>query len=172
MKARSRAAAAKPTSRGTPPVGPSNGSTACSGCGISPNDVPGLVADAGDAAAGRSGPPGRVAEHDLPGRLELGEEVGVAANQLPSPCLTGIASSLPLREQRAVNGVSVLLDRQRDVAADELERRFERSTPGSRPASQRIWKPLQTPSTRPPAPAKAGDGAHHRRERAIAPQRR
>ncbi len=49
---------------------------------------------------------------------------------------------------------------------------FWSSTPGSSPASQRIWKPLQTPSTSPPAPANATTAAVAGEKRAIAPQRR
>ena len=41
---------------------------------------------------------------------------------------------------------------------------FVSSAPGSRPASQRIWKPLQMPSTGPPSPAKRMTSLHHRRE--------
>ena len=39
-----------------------------------------------------------------------------------------------------------------------------RSTPGRSPASQRIWKPLQMPSTRPPPRRELRDCAHDRRE--------
>ena len=39
-----------------------------------------------------------------------------------------------------------------------------RSTPGRRPASQRIWKPLQIPRTRPPSAANAVTFLHRRRE--------
>ena len=49
---------------------------------------------------------------------------------------------------------------------------FGRSTPGSRPASHRIWKPLQIPSTRPPAAAKRVTASMTGANRAIAPQRR
>ena len=46
------------------------------------------------------------------------------------------------------------------------------STPGSNPDSHRIWKPLQTPSTRPPLPAKARTASMIGARAAIAPQRR
>jgi phosphoribosylformylglycinamidine (FGAM) synthase-like amidotransferase family enzyme len=49
---------------------------------------------------------------------------------------------------------------------------FRSSTPGRSPASQRIWKPLQMPSTRPPAPANSQTAAVAGEKRAIAPQRR
>ena len=49
---------------------------------------------------------------------------------------------------------------------------FGRSTPGSRPASQRIWKPLQIPSTGPPSAAKRATAPIAGQKRAIAPQRR
>ena len=70
---RSRAAAIRPSSSGTPPVGPSSGSTACSGCGIRPRTLPLLVRDARDALARAVHVLG-VAEHDLAALDELGEE--------------------------------------------------------------------------------------------------
>ena len=41
---------------------------------------------------------------------------------------------------------------------------FGSSAPGSRPASQSTWKPLQIPSTRPPSRANVDHRLHHRRE--------
>jgi hypothetical protein len=49
---------------------------------------------------------------------------------------------------------------------------FGRRTPGRSPASQRIWKPLQMPRTRPPSAAKSATAAIAGEKRAIAPQRR
>ena len=46
------------------------------------------------------------------------------------------------------------------------------STPGSMPASHRIWKPLQIPITSPPASACARTACITGEKRAIAPQRR
>jgi hypothetical protein len=46
------------------------------------------------------------------------------------------------------------------------------STPGKSPASHRIWKPLQTPSTIPPRPAWARTASMIGARAAIAPQRR
>ena len=49
---------------------------------------------------------------------------------------------------------------------------FGRSTPGSSPASQSTWKPLQIPSTSPPSSAKRRTASITGAKRAIAPQRR
>ena len=50
--------------------------------------------------------------------------------------------------------------------------RFGRNTPGSSPASQRIWNPLQMPITGPPSSANARTASITGAVRAIAPQRR
>jgi hypothetical protein len=50
--------------------------------------------------------------------------------------------------------------------------RFGRSAPGKSPASQRIWKPLQIPSTGPPSRANASTASMIGAKRAIAPERR
>jgi hypothetical protein len=44
--------------------------------------------------------------------------------------------------------------------------------PGSRPASVRIWKPLQTPSTATPRPAESATARITGDRAAIAPERR
>ena len=72
----------------------------------------------------------------------------------------------------AVKGVSVrstvsAMSRQVNVS-DSLGL----STSGSRPASVSTWKPLHTPSTSPPSPAKCVTAAMIGENRAIAPQRR
>ena len=46
------------------------------------------------------------------------------------------------------------------------------SAPGSRPASQRTWKPLQMPSTGPPLAANSPTASIAGEKRAIAPARR
>ena len=50
--------------------------------------------------------------------------------------------------------------------------RFGRSTPGSSPASQSTWKPLQIPSTSPPSFANSATVCITGEKRAMAPQRR
>ena len=61
-----------------PSVEPSSGSTACSGCGIRPKTFPPSLHDAGDIGDGAVRVLARrVAEEDLPGRLELGERLRV-----------------------------------------------------------------------------------------------
>ena len=49
---------------------------------------------------------------------------------------------------------------------------FGSSAPGRSPASHRIWKPLQMPSTGPPSRAKAMTDSMTGEKRAIAPTRR
>jgi hypothetical protein len=55
-----------------------------------------------------------------------------------------------------------------------MKRRFSLriSTPGNRPVSHKIWKPLQTPSVRPPLAAWARTAVMIGERAAIAPQRR
>ena len=73
-----RAASTSEPRISAPSVEPSSGSTACSGCGIRPNTFPSALQHARDVGDGpvrvRARP---VAEHDLPGRLELGKELRV-----------------------------------------------------------------------------------------------
>ena len=56
--------------------------------------------------------------------------------------------------------------------ADEAELSVRIKTPGKRPASHRIWKPLQTPSTSPPRAACSPTARMIGALAAIAPQRR
>ena len=74
--------------------------------------------------------------------------------------------------QPAVNGVSVCSTRTRTSAQTKSSDALRRSTPGSRPASQSTWKPLQMPSTGPPSSANARTASIAGAKRAIAPQRR
>jgi hypothetical protein len=71
-----------------------------------------------------------------------------------------------------VSGVSApsierVTSRQRN-----LSDAFRMRTPGRSPASQRIWNPLQMPTTGPPAFAKAATSSITGEKRASAPQRR
>jgi hypothetical protein len=63
-----------------------------------------------------------------------------------------------------VNGVSARSTRSATSRQTNASEAFGRSAPGSRPASQSTWKPLQIPSTSPPSSANAAHGVHHRRE--------
>jgi hypothetical protein len=85
--------------------------------------------------------------------------------------LIGITSDWP-RSQRDVNGVS--FRSTRTVTSQQMNESdaFGRNTPGSSPASQRIWKPLHVPSTSPPSAAKRVIASMIGAKRAIAPQRR
>ena len=85
--------------------------------------------------------------------------------------MIGITSSSP-GVHAAVKGVAVDSTVTVTSAQTNSSWRFGASTPGSSPASQRIWKPLQMPSTGPPSAANAADGSITGAKRAIAPQRR
>ena len=73
-----------------------------------------------------------------------------------------------------ISCAGVVADGPRRVAAFSIRRRWSRQTnvrwslrisaPGSRCDSQRIWKPLQMPSTGRPARGRVDDLGHHRRE--------
>ena len=99
----------------------------------------------------------RVAQDDLSVRFQP-RESSSSANQQPSPCLTGIVSVWSLA-QREVNGVSVRSTTEPTSRQTKERDALGRRAPGRRPASVRIWKPLQIPSTSPPVSAKASPRA-------------
>ena len=74
--------------------------------------------------------------------------------------------------QRDVSAVSFRSTRNATSRQMNESDAFGRSTPGSSPASQRIWKPLQMPSTSPPSAANRVTASMIGANRAIAPQRR
>ncbi len=89
----------------------------------------------------------------------------------PSPCFTGMTIVCP-GSHRIVNGVSERSTRRGTSRQTKRSDSLRRSAPGSRPASQRTWNPLQIPSTSPPPSANAHTAAVAGEKRAIAPQRR
>ena len=156
--------ASSPASTSRPSVEPSSGSQASSGCGIRPITLPG--------GAARSRPPGRSS---------------------PAGC-PAVAQHHPRLGRVAVPGALVVLDRDREARRRRRGRRstacpasatsrsiwrqtnesvaLRRSAPGSRPASHSTWKPLQIPTTRPPASAWRRTAAITGARLAMAPQRR
>ena len=167
----------QPANRPRPSVGPIAASTWFSGCGIMPSTLPrslrmpamALVApltfqSGSSAAVGR----GVAEQHPAlafeprDGRF-VGDVVAFAVRHRHADHLAGVVAA---RERRVG-----ALDPQIDVAADEFQRGVAHQHAGQEPASQRIWKPLQTPSTSPPL---LGVGAHRihdrraRRDRAAA----
>ncbi len=78
-------------------------------------------------------------------------------------CLTGIDSSSPVAHAR-VNGVSASTTSTPTWRQTKRSDRLGSSAPGSRPASQSTWKPLQMPSTGPPSRGERRDLLHDRRE--------
>ena len=150
---------------------PVSGSTACSGCGIRPTTLPAGVGDAGDVAQRAVGVLARrVAEGDLAERLDLVEHrLGrvVAAGGVLDRDREQLARRARARPRR-------LGARDREPTCLQRKRRlvFGSSAPGSSPASHRTWKPLQMPSTGPPARAKRSTSSITGAKRAIAPTRR
>ena len=108
--------------------------------------------------------PVAVPENDLPVLLELGEQFRRRRTSSRRRASRGSSASGPV-SHRAVNGVS-------QCSRPRAARRGTRTTatrsaavrPGSSPASVRIWKPLQMPSTSPPVGGERRDRAHDRRE--------
>ena len=86
-------------------------------------------------------------------------------------CLTGI-------ESRSPASISPAKGPWKSSATSSTCRQTKRSpslgsrAPGSRPASQSTWKPLQMPSTGPPSAAKRPTASIAGENRAIAPARR
>ncbi len=127
--------------------------SACSGWGMSPITVARLVADAGDAIDGAVRVP--VDVHNR-AQLWLGSRSGGAIVTWPSPCLTGQSESLT---GRAARGERHIVAPRPSPASSRQTKRSTRcgkqdNAPGSRPRlAEQPWKPLQIPSTRPPAAA-------------------
>ena len=86
-----------------------------------------------------------------------------SANQQPSPCLTGIVSALP-GAQREVNGVSARSTTQRDVAADERQRRVRAEHAREQARLAEDLEAVADAEHEAALGAKRVDGAHHRRE--------
>ncbi len=86
-------------------------------------------------------------------------------------CLTGIDSASPTAHApvHAVDAFTTSSPTWRQMNFNDV---FGSSAPGSRPASQSTWKPLQIPSTGPPARAKRSTSPITGAKRAIAPTRR
>ena len=74
--------------------------------------------------------------------------------------------------KRLVNLVLAFSARRRVISQMNLRLRLRSRAPGSRPASVRIWKPLQMPMTRPPLEANSFTAFITGENRAMAPQRR
>ena len=86
-------------------------------------------------------------------------------------CLTGTERTSPA-SQAPVTTVSVLATSTSTCRQTKRSPAFGSSAPGSMPASQRTWKPLQIPSTGPPAAANSRTASIAGAKRAIAPARR
>ena len=148
----------------SPSAEPVSGSTACSGCGISPTTLPAaLLTPAMSRAEPLKFRRRRVAQHDLAVGLQLVEHrVGrpVAAGLV----LGGDREPSPRSHARGPLRAGVD-DLDVDLAADEAQRRVRAAArPAAGPASQSTWKPLQMPSTGPAVAGEALDLLHHRRE--------
>ena len=133
------------------------------GVGHEAEDVAALVADARDVGDGAVRVLARlVPEQDLTGRVELGDRLGVGEPAAVA-VLHGDRERLALGAAGGERAVGAR-DLEPDVAADERERLVLAERARKQPASVRIWKPLQIPSTRPPSPANSVDRLHDRRE--------
>ena len=71
-----------------------------------------------------------------------------------------------------MNGVAVVCTTRSTWRQTNRRSLLGSSAPGSSPASQRIWKPLQMPSTGPPSRANAMTDSITGEKRAIDPARR
>ena len=134
-----------------------------------PDDVAGLVADAGDVveAAVRVL---HVADDDAVVGPELGQRLGVAhvvALEVVDRDAQHVAGARRAREHRRVR-----LDPSSTVWQRNVRPAFFCSAPGSSPASVSTWKPLQMPTTGPPAAANSATASITGENRAIAPVRR
>ncbi|GBC86832.1 hypothetical protein HRbin12_00831 [bacterium HR12] len=94
-----------------------------------------------------------------------------AATNCPSPCLMGISSTSP-GASPSVRGEREVSTRTCTTRQMNRSERLRIKAPGSSPASQRIWNPLQIPTTGPPAAANRTTSSMIGAKRAIAPHRR
>jgi len=85
--------------------------------------------------------------------------------------LTGIDRTWPASHAR-VNGVSALTTSTSTWRQMKRSSVFGSRAPGSSPASQSTWKPLQMPSTGPPSRANSATASITGENWAIAPTRR
>ena len=167
-----RAASTSEPRISAPSVEPSSGSTACSGCGISPNTLPCSLDDARDVAdravrvLAR-----RVAEHDLPVRLEALDEL-VVGEPAAVAVLDGDRQRVALGAARGERRVRAL-DGQRDVAADERERRVRAQRARQQAGLGQDLEAVADPEHEPAVDSANAITARITGEkRAIAPQRR
>ena len=127
-------------------------------------DVPGRVDDSGDVRDRTVRVLARgVAQHDLAAGLELVERALRRAYQHPRRASRG--SRAPARRRSGTGSAPRPARRERRTSGRRTAARGSaRRTPGRSPASQRIWKPLQMPSTGPPSAANRATARHHGRE--------
>jgi hypothetical protein len=88
---------------------------------------------------------------------------GPTRRTAPHPCLTGRAGSPP-RPRSAESGETEVSTRTSTHRHTKRSCRFRISAPGSSPASHRIWKPLQIPTTAPPGLGESPHLVHDRGE--------
>ena len=161
---RVRAASTSEASTSAPSPEPSSGSTACSGWGMRPMTLPSaLRTPATSATRRRSGsrPARSEARSGRPPRARRGGRA--AANQQPSPCLTGIVRRWPGCAARGERRVGPL-DAERDVAADEASDAFGPQDAGQEAGLAEDLEAVADPEHEPAVGGEVGDGAHDRRE--------
>ena len=141
--------------------GPVSRSTACSGCGISPTTRPSADPTPAMSFSEPFGLPPRVAEHDPAGRPPARPACRGRRRSGPPRSSPGRRSRRPRGRRSTPCRFST---RSRWSRQTKCRPALRTSAPGSRPASHRIWKPLQMPSTGRPAPGRVDDRRHHRGE--------
>ena len=153
---------------GWPPVGPTSGSTACSGCGIRPTTFPACVPHTGDAVRAAVGvvdfvdrPVRRaVAEHDLPLPFEASQLLGIA-HVLSLAVLHRDVEHLARRQvgrDRRLRG----LHPQVDLTAHEPERPVADQRAGQQPALTQDLEAVADPEHRTTAIGERADTVHRR----------
>src|SRR5207253_2640622 len=160
-----------------PSVPPRSASAQRSGCGMRPTtfparfDTPAMFASAplGFASA-VAAPAASVYRNTSWPAASTAASVSGSATQRPSPWPIGMRSTW--RRRPVVNGVRSLSMRTWIQSQRYSSDAFRTSAPGSSPASQRIWKPLQLPRTAPPSSAKRRSSYVPGESLAIAPARR
>jgi len=141
-------------------------------------DIPFLVADAGNAVErtvrigvfGGFAPGIHIAPKDLVVRFKAGQCLFV--RKVAAFAVGNRQAHELVWRIRLVNGESVVAVFRKMCSQRNWSERLRISAPGNSPASQRIWKPLQMPSTSPPLAANPCTASITGLNLAMAPVRR
>jgi len=139
--------------------GPSAGRPRAPGAGIRPMTLPASLQIPAMSRLDPLGAPSEYPDDDPAGALKFAER-GLVGDEGALAVLDRYDKPLPVREARRP-GCRRVGHGHAHVRVDDRRPAFLVSAPGSRCASQRIWKPLHMPSNRQPRLGRGYQLAHH-----------